>query len=103
MIPRIKSIRPLKNYILAVEFEDGKKVSYDMKEDIDTLPEYDDLKEIPNLFEQVEVDESRTCIPSTLMLFCTMCLTSALSVIRFIILLAVRGLLRQRLDIRSAF
>ena len=62
MIPRIKSIRPLKNYILAVEFEDGKKVSYDMKEDIDTLPEYDDLKEIPNLFEQVEVDESRTCI-----------------------------------------
>ena len=62
MIPRIKSIRPLKNYILAVEFEDGKKVLYDMKEDIDTLPGYDDLKVIPNLFEQAEVDENRTCV-----------------------------------------
>ena len=34
MIQRIASVRPLKNYLLEVKFDDGKKVLYDVKEDM---------------------------------------------------------------------
>ena len=50
------------NYTLQVVFDDGKNVLYDVKEDMDTLPGYDDLKNIHGLFEQVQLDESRTCV-----------------------------------------
>ena len=33
-----------------------------MNEDIDTLPGYDALKSIYGLFNQVQLDESRTCV-----------------------------------------
>ena len=62
MIPRIKSVKPMDNYTLQVVFDDGKNVLYDVKEDMDTLPGYDDLKNIHGLFEQVQLDESRTCV-----------------------------------------
>lgn len=48
--------------ILEIVFDDGKEVLYDMNDDIDTLPGYDDLKSIPYLFKQVSLDESRTCV-----------------------------------------
>lgn len=62
MIPRIKSIRPMEDYVLQVTFDDGKSVLYDMNEDIDILPGYSDLKNIQGLFTQVKVDKSRTCV-----------------------------------------
>ncbi len=62
MIQRIKSVKPMDNYTIHVVFDDGKSVLYDVKEDIDTLPGYDDLKNIHGLFEQVQLDESRTCV-----------------------------------------
>ena len=62
MIPRIKSVQSMDNYMLEVTFEDGKRVMYDVNEDIDTLPGYMDLRENPGLFDQVQLDESRTCI-----------------------------------------
>ena len=62
MIPRIKSVKPLENYILELEFDDKKRVFYDMNEDINTLPGYDNLKVIPSLFKQVKLDESRTIV-----------------------------------------
>lgn len=62
MIPRIKSVKPMKNYMLEVDFDDGRKVVYDVNDDIATLPGYDDLKNIYGLFEQVQLDESRTCV-----------------------------------------
>jgi len=62
MVERIKSITPLDNYALLVEFDDGVTVQYDMNEDINTLPGYDDLKNIPGLWEQVQLDESCTCV-----------------------------------------
>ena len=62
MIPRIKSVKPMKDFVLHVVFDDGKRVSYDMNEDIDTLPGYDALKSIRGLFNQVQLDESRTCV-----------------------------------------
>lgn len=62
MIIRIKSIKPLENYILLVNFDDNRSVVYDMNEDIDTLPGYDDLRSISGLWSQVQLDESRTCV-----------------------------------------
>ena len=62
MIPRIKSVQPMDNYMLEVTFEGGKRIMYDVNEDIDTLPGYMDLRENPGLFDQVQLDESRTCI-----------------------------------------
>ena len=62
MIPRIKSVKPLDNYILKVIFDDGKEVLYDVNDDIRTIESYKDLREICCLFQQVQLDQSRTCI-----------------------------------------
>lgn len=62
MIPRIKSVKPLKGYFLHVVFDDGKNCIYDVNNDINTIESYKDLKTINGLFEQVQLDESRTCV-----------------------------------------
>ncbi|MDO4510579.1 MAG: DUF2442 domain-containing protein [Bacteroidales bacterium] len=62
MIPRIKTLKALDNYILAVEFDDGYKVLYDVKDDINTLPSFKDLIDMCGLFSQVQLDSSRTCV-----------------------------------------
>lgn len=62
MIPKIKFIEPLNDYILRVSFVDGKVVLYDVKEDIKILHGYDDLQKINGLWQQVQIDESRTCV-----------------------------------------
>lgn len=62
MIPRIKSVRPLKKYLLDVIFDDGKECIYNMNDDINTLSGYSDLKNIHGLFEQAQLDKSRTCV-----------------------------------------
>jgi hypothetical protein len=61
MIQRISKIDILPDYCLSVLFDDGKKVLYDVKEDMD-LPGYSALREITGLFRQVQLDESRTCV-----------------------------------------
>ena len=62
MIPRIKSVKPHENYILYVIFDDGKECLYNVKEDIDSIEQYKDLETIQGLFEQAQLDESRTCV-----------------------------------------
>ena len=62
MIIRIKSVEALDDYILLVTFDDDKVVEYDMKDDMKTLPSYDDLERIQGLWQQVLLDESRTCV-----------------------------------------
>ena len=62
MIPRVKSVIPKENYILDVVFDDNVRVHYDMKEDISSLPGYDDLRNIQGLYQNVQLDLSRTCI-----------------------------------------
>ena len=62
MINRIKNLTPLENYFLRVEFTDGKIVLYDVKEDIEAIPSYIVLKTTYGLFNQVQVDESGTCV-----------------------------------------
>ena len=61
MIQRINSLKPLQDYQLLVCFDDGKQVIYDVKEDMD-LPCYHVLRDIQGLFQQVQLDASRTCI-----------------------------------------
>lgn len=62
MIIRMKSVEALDDYILLVTFDDDKVVEYDMKDDMKTLPSYDDLERIQGLWKQVLLDESRTCV-----------------------------------------
>lgn len=62
MIPRIKSVKPLMDYQLLVVFDDGKVVTYDVKEDMETIVDFQNLKTIVGLFEQVQLDTSRTCV-----------------------------------------
>ncbi len=59
-MPKIKSILPLPDYHLRIAFDDGRIVLYDMNEDMNTLPGYDELRQ--GLFSHVQVDASRTCI-----------------------------------------
>ena len=61
MIKRIKRIVPLPDYVLGVSFDDGKTVLYDTKEDMN-LPGYDALRSVAGLFQQVQLDQSRTCV-----------------------------------------
>ncbi len=61
MIQRIHSIQPLPDFFLSVSFDDGKKVLYDVKDDMD-LPGYALLREVEGLFQQVQLDQSRTCV-----------------------------------------
>ena len=62
MIPKIKMVEPMPDYKLKVLFDDGKTVIYNVKEDIDTIESYKDLATVHGLFQQVQLDESRTCV-----------------------------------------
>ena len=62
MIPRIKSVKPISDYRLYVIFDDGRAVIYSVKDDIDTIDSYKDLETIYGLFNQVQLDTSRTCV-----------------------------------------
>lgn len=62
MIPKIRELKPLDNYILHVRFDDGKVVLYDVNEVIKSISPFEDLKSIYGLFNQIQLDESRTCV-----------------------------------------
>ena len=62
MIPRIKSIHPLQDYMLQVCFDDGVKVLYDVKDDIRTLNDFKVLETEYGLFQNAQLDSSRTCV-----------------------------------------
>lgn len=61
MIQRISSVTPLPDYLLSVSFDDGKRVLYDVKEDFN-LPGYSILRDVFGLFQQVQLDKSRTVV-----------------------------------------
>lgn len=62
MIPRIRDVTPMPDFCLRVVFDDGKTVLYDVKEDMEQIKSYRDLSSICGLFNQVQLDESRTCV-----------------------------------------
>mgnify|MGYP002237976601 CR=1 FL=1 len=49
LIPRIKNVEPMKNYLLKVSFDDGMKCIYDVNEDINTIKIFEDLKKVQRL------------------------------------------------------
>lgn len=61
LIPCISSIKALPDCLLSVSFDDGKRVICDVKNGLD-LPGCRALIEIPGLFDQVQLDKSRTCV-----------------------------------------
>lgn len=61
MIQRISSIKPMPDYMLSVTFDDGKRVIYDVKDDMH-LPGYHLLRDMAGLFQSVQLDQSRTCV-----------------------------------------
>ena len=60
MIPRIKKIQTKEDFKLLVEFDDGKRVIYDVNSDMNDIPSYKAV--IKGLFNSVRVDASRTCV-----------------------------------------
>lgn len=62
MIPRIKHIEPTTDFKLLVDFDEGRRVIYDVGEDIRTLPSFSGLTTIAGLFKNVRLDESRTIV-----------------------------------------
>ena len=65
MLPRITDIKICGDYVLEVSFDDGICVSYDVKDDIKTIPVFKELETQIGLFSAFTVDESRTCISWT--------------------------------------
>ena len=61
MIRRIQTAQPLTDFLLSVSLDDGKRVVYDVKEDMG-LPGYVALRNVGGLFEQVQLDPSLTCV-----------------------------------------
>lgn len=61
-LPRIKSVSPMDGYLLSVLFDDGRKVVYDVGEDIENISAFNDLKTVEGLWPQVQVDKSRTVV-----------------------------------------
>lgn len=62
MIPRIKKIEIKPDFCLLVSFEDGRQVLYNVGEDIKQVSAFRALLTEPGLFEQAQLDQSRTCV-----------------------------------------
>ena len=62
MFPRIKELKPLKDYKLLVVFDTNEQVIYYVEDDINTLDDFKPLKTETGLFENVMLDSSRTCV-----------------------------------------
>jgi len=50
------------DFCLRVVFDDDRVVLYDVKEDMEQIESYRDLSSICGLFNQVQLDQSRTCV-----------------------------------------
>ena len=62
MIPRIKSIEPRDDFTLLVDFDGGRRVVYDVADDIRDIEAFRELKTLPGLFVNARLDSSRTCV-----------------------------------------
>ena len=65
MIPRIKAIEALDNLVLHITFDSGEQVLYDVKEDVENIPDFKPLETEPCLFKNFSLDTSRTCVTWT--------------------------------------
>ena len=56
MFHRIKSVKPLPNYMLYVTFLDNVNKEYDVTPLFDEIPVFSSLQTVQGLFDQVSVD-----------------------------------------------
>lgn len=56
MFNRVKTVKPLENFILLVTFENKNIKEYDVKPLFDVFPSFKSLNTVKGLFEQVKVD-----------------------------------------------
>jgi len=56
MFHKVKTIKPLSNYSLLVQFENEEKKQYYIKNLVNEIDVFKTLMYIPGLFEQVKVD-----------------------------------------------
>ena len=62
MIPRIKSISPMADFKLLVDFDGGRRVIYDVADDIRNIEAFEELRTLHGLFSNAKLDSSRTCV-----------------------------------------
>ncbi len=62
MIPRIKNIEARDDLRLVVTFDSNERVLYDVGDDVKTIAEFAPLRTQIGLFENFQIDESRTCV-----------------------------------------
>ena len=62
MIPRIKKLETRDDFKLIVSFDSGETVVYDVNDDISNIPDFSVLKTEIGLFDNAQIDESRTCV-----------------------------------------
>ncbi len=53
---RINTVKPLKNFVVSVIFQNGVKKEYDVHQLFSAFPQFRKLENTENLFEQVKVD-----------------------------------------------
>ena len=56
MFYKVKTVKPLENYLLLVTFQNGITKKYDLKPLFEKWRIFKDLDNIPGLFETVKVD-----------------------------------------------
>ena len=62
MIPRIKTVTALDDYMLRIVFDDGEIMLYDVKDDIAHIKAFKELETEEGLWGKVRLDTSRTCV-----------------------------------------
>lgn len=62
MFSKIKAIEALDDLVLHVTFDGGEQVLYDVKEDVENIPDFRRLETEPYLFRNFSLDTSRTCL-----------------------------------------
>lgn len=61
MLPRIRELTPLPELRLRIRFDDDRCVIYNVADDL-SLPGYSVLRDQPGLFQQAQLDSSRTVV-----------------------------------------
>ena len=62
MIPQIKSMEPKDGFKLLVAFDEGRRVVYNVADDIRDIEAFKELEILPGLFGNARLDSSRTFV-----------------------------------------
>lgn len=66
MLPRIRAVKVLPDFFLQIVFDDGRAVLYDVKEDMEQIESYRELRTIHALFDQVRLAKAEPACSGTI-------------------------------------